>query len=295
MSFTVPGTACPWGFRGTGIDNPGTAHSTAGGFAAGFNDGSTAGGAGVGVNTAYRYGSQHTSPVGETNPITVAVVAGRLVTLKYLSGLVQTQGGGAGNSDPTGSATSTELSSGPNETDSNGYNYPVNYISGSTTKIGGLCGCFTDSSGNVIAGSFWDWTSRGGTSTANSTISLVAPVGATFLSMGIVDTILRDNTGSFSMDTTITDGLYVGIDGGWFGDVGYWTQYPIGPATPGALRDQTNLSGTNLRATVLLAVYWMPQTLTGTPFFTGYVGQIFPHGGQNSGGSPPGVGQNFPY
>lgn len=294
MSFTVSGTTCPWGYRGTGVDNPGTAHSTAGGFAAGFNDGSTAGGAGVGVNTAYRYGSQHTSPAGETNPVTVAVVAGRLVNLIYLSGLVQTQGGGAGDSDPTGSATSTELSTGPNETDANGYNYPVNYVSGSTTKIGGLCGCFTDSGGNVIANSFWDWKSKGGTSSANSFITLVVPAGATFLSMGIIDTILRDNTGSFTMNTVVVDGLFVGIDGGWFGDTSYFVQYPSGQASPGALRDQTSLLGTNLKQTVLLATDWMPQTVIGAGL-NGRFGQLFPHGGQQAGNSPAGAGQNFPY
>jgi hypothetical protein len=294
MSFSVPGTACPWKFRGTGVDNPGSSHSTAGGFAAGFNDGSTAGGAGVGVNTAYRYGAQHTSPAGETNPVTVACVAGQMVVLTYVSGLVQTQGGGAGDSDPTGSATSTELNAGPNETDNNGYNYPVNFVSGSTTKIGGLCGCFTDSSGVVIDGSFWDWKSRGGTSSANSFITLTVPVGATFLSMGIVDTILRDNTGSFTMSTVAIDGLFVGIDNGWFGDTGYFVQYPVGQVTPGALRDQTNLSGTNLKATVLLSVYWMPQTIPAASF-TGRLGQLFPHGGQQAGNSPPGAGQNFPY
>lgn len=295
MSITIPGTACPWAFRGTGVSNAGAAHSTAGGFAAGFNDGSTAGGAAVGQNTSYKYGSQHTSPTGETNPVTVAVVPGQLVVLTYLSGTVQTQGGGAGNSDPTGSATSTELSSGPNETDANGYSYPVNFITGSTTKLGGLCGCFTDSSGNVIANSFWDWTSKGGTGTANSMIGLVAPAGAAFLSIGIVDTILRDNTGSFVMSTAVYDGLYIGIDSGWFGDTGYFMQYPVGQCTPAAFRDQTSLYGTNFKATVLIAVYWMPYTTIGAPFLAGRTGQLFPHGGQHTGGSPPGVGQNFPY
>ena len=197
---TVLGTARPWVFGGTGVNNAGTPNTVVA-FASGFNDGSTAGGTSL-QNASYRYGQQHTSPAGETSPTTVAVTPFASIVITYISGTVQTQAGGAGNSTPVGS---TGLpSGGPNETDSSGYSYPTNQISGATTALGGLVGCFTDSSGNVLANSLWDWLHSGGNASLGSSITLSVPEGAAFVSMGINDTILRDNTGSFSVSVQQT-------------------------------------------------------------------------------------------
>ena len=96
-NLTVQGTACPWPFVGSA--SVGTA-SVLVPYGQGFNDGSNADG-GIATNAAYRYGQQHTH-AGETGPTTLAVTAGQIIFLEYISGTVATQGAGAGNSPPTG-------------------------------------------------------------------------------------------------------------------------------------------------------------------------------------------------
>lgn len=209
-TVTVLGTARPWNFFGNGVNNPGAANTNVG-MNAGFNDGSNAGGV-TGQNVNFRFGQQHVSPAGETAPsILFGYQAGDTIVLTYTSGTVATQAGGAGNSTPAGSASTIPAT--PTTTDNNGYVYPSDYITGCTTTIGGLLGAFTDDNDNII--SLWDWKSSGGTATPGSSITLVVPVGATRLSLGIHDTILRDNTGSFTMtlSTTIT-GAGAGVAAG---------------------------------------------------------------------------------
>jgi len=160
-----------------------------------------------------------------------------------------------------------------------------------TTSIGGLVGAFVDGSDNIL--STFDWKSYGGTTSTGSSIELLAPTGATKLSLGINDTILRDNTGSFSLTVVQMDGTF-----DWFGDEGFFKQYPVGISAPAGLRDQTALGtphAINIKQLVFLATYWIPQMTAGSKLIKDYTGQQFPHGGQNSGGTPPGYGQNFPY
>jgi hypothetical protein len=155
----------------------------------------------------------------------------------------------------------------------------------------GLCGVFTDGSGNIIANSFWDWKSKGGTDSANSVITLNVPAGAAFLSMGINDTILRDNAGAgFSVTVAVWDSVFAFP----ISDYNGFTQFPVGQCCVAAVRDYTNLVGVNIKQLVFITTYFTPQTDLGIPLLRGYVGQLFPHGGQQSGGSPAGVGQNFP-
>jgi hypothetical protein len=202
-----------------------------------------------------------------------------------LSGTVATQAGGAGNSTPAGSSA-TIPTGGANETDNNGYSYPTNFIPSATTTIGGLIGCFTDSSGNVIANSFWDWKFHGGTSSVNSSIALIAPAGAAFLSLGIDDTILRDNTGSFGLTVFVAPAF------DFRGDQTFFTRFPVGAVCSGMLGDNSTV-----KPIVFIAPSFTPlYDIRPLSLLSSYVGQLFPHGAQNSGGAPAGSqGQNFPY
>ncbi len=443
-SVTVLGTACPWIFGGTGVDNPGAVNTVVP-FASGFNDGSSTPGSPSALqNASYRYGSHHSSPAGETAPPTVAVTPGSQVVIQYASGTVNTNQSGATLCFPAGAAG--HPASGANETDSNGYNFPGNQILGCTTGQGGIVGCFTDSSHNVIAGSLWDWNSRlmtipgfvltaaqptgttfpititgctfgggaititgawlggagnaykgltfvtsgftsagnnsggggfpctassagsitltdaGGASSAAGTpianlavgavtlytgtitggaanafsgisfiilgfdtagnngtyvcvastattltlqntfnsqtldthagtaqqtqsISLTAPAAAAFVSIGIMDTVLWDNSGSFATTVYVFDSA-----SGYTGDQTFQTRYPIGIACPANSADF-------MKPAVFMEASFAPLLDTSLlGWMSGYFGQLFPHGAQNSGGAPAGSnGQNFPY
>lgn len=354
-SLTVLGTACPWKFGGSVNTGPTSTLAT---YNSGYNDGSNADGGTGSQNSAYRYGQQHVSPAGETAPTTMAVTPGQIILLEYLSGTVATQGGGAGNSPPTGSATTSLTPLPGGATDSSGYAMPTNVIRGknatnvngtcntagtavtltagtvspilngktvwinnaaftvsvvtspttltltatagtqtavsffyygATTSIGGLVGAFTDGSGIItgVDGTF-DWAGWGGTSSANSFILLTVPVGAAFLSLGINDSILRDNTGSFSLTAFQIDSE------GWAGDQAPFFHFPFSGS--GADSGYGPDHNTILAAIQHLGSYKLAQVVgIGDAMRVGFTGQLFPHGAQNSGGTPPGVGQNFPY
>lgn len=348
-NLTVLGTAAPWKFGGSASSGPASSLVA---YGNGFNDGSNAAGGTAGQNSAYRYGQQHVSPGGETGPTTLAVTPLHTLFLQYLSGTVATQGGGAGNSPPTGSPTTTLTPTGVGETDSSGYTMPTNVITGfrginingtvntsgtavtwvsgnkfdtgmaglpiwinntqftvsivtspttltltatagtltgvgyffysARTNVGGLVGAFTDASGIII--STFDWASWGGTSAANSYVAFVVPPGAAFLSLGINDTILRDNTGSFSMTAYDLDcEVYVG-------DATSPNRYPVGIQSAG-------MGGDQYKSTVYMQPSFVPLYDTSPlGLLSGYAGQLWPHGAQNTGGVPPGTaGQNFPY
>lgn len=158
-----------------------------------------------------------------------------------------------------------------------------------TTGIGGLVGGFVDSGNNLL--STFDWQSYGGTSSANSFITLIAPANAAQLSLGINDSILRDNTGSFSMtaiqlDTASGPPMVIG-------GVAPFKHFPNGlpnPCTAFIADSYAPFSGL-----VWLETYptWQNPAVASLLAPLAF-GQIFPRGGQNSGGNPPGVGQIFP-
>lgn len=363
-SLTVLGTAVPWGFRGNGIDDPGTPGAVAA-FGRGYNDGSTAGGAGVGINTTQKYGRTHLS---DTNPTTWAVVAGHIISLQWTSGTVATGAAGAGNSLPVG--TTGLPANGPNEVGSSGYSFPSNQIKNCLTALGGLVGSFTDATGQNI--SVWDWRTRsivsnnavagsqcasasggntvytvslaGGSSNGlvgqfiyvtgfvtnpvanNGTYACVAstastvtlanpsgvaevhaftatswlnsivlqvPTGATLLSMGCNDDVLNDNTGSWAI-TALDLGDVGGIGGIPTPQTGYPTTYPISQVSKGSLADYTDERAWVFMPGSKFLPQYQDQTLNG--LMAGYMGQLFPHGAQNTGGNPAGTGgQNFPY
>lgn len=173
-----------------------------------------------------------------------------------------------------------------------------------TTPLGGLVGAFTDGSGNIVTGGLWDWVSWGGTSTANSYITLVVPTGATQLWMGVNDTILFDNsgngsTGSWVMAVVQVESDYIGTGNGYAGSEDYPVQYPASPYTIGNYRDFTSFVSTNIKQTVFISPFCEWEFAAGTPgagLIAPFMGQRFPRGAQNWGGAPAGAGgQQFPY
>jgi hypothetical protein len=126
------------------------------------------------LNTAYDFGIHDgTAPV--VYPPTL--VPGQIIKVTYISGTVQCSdarphvNGGGQASYVTGS------SNGPNGTP-----FPTKYMPGSTLGLGGLCGAFTDGSGQVIQPLS---IGLGGT--------FVVPAGASKLQFGINDDRLDDN------------------------------------------------------------------------------------------------------
>jgi hypothetical protein len=254
------------------------------GYNANDTDGSGAGGTGT-LNQAYAYGQQH-GHAGETAPHTVAVLPLSMVSIKYGSGTVKKDSGSTlfGPRGDTGSAT-VDL------TDSAGYVFPSNCMPAAKNEsllnptIGqvGLCGCFIDALGNVIANSFWDWKSKGGTDTAASSIALKAPPNAAFLSMGINDTVLYDNGGAgFSVTVYMIESF------DFTGDQTFLPRFPIGICSPGYLPSQD----AGLKAVLFAFAGMFLPVFDYSPngFQKGYGGQIFPAGAIASGG-----GQVVPY
>jgi hypothetical protein len=113
---------------------------------------------------------------------------------------------------------------------------------------------------------------------------LFAPDNAAFLSLGINDSILRDNTGSF--DVTVTP---IGLGSvAQRGDRPIFIRYPVGLACCGQMGDV-------MQDLVYLVQFFTPLATPGE-LLKSYVGQLFPHGAQNYGGVAAGSnGQNFPY
>jgi hypothetical protein len=408
-SLSIAGTACPWAVGSLSSNVNGSS-----GIIVAYNtpyyDGSQTGGGSAGQNAAYPYGKSHTH-AGETGPTTLSVTPGQIVFLKYISGIINTQGSGATSCGPAGAATTTVTpypSGGCDNTtfptnvipgygafNANGVvstsgttvtwvsgtkfngrvqglpiwinsvQYTISIVTsptsitlsatagtqtsvnwffwGARTNMGGIVGAFTDASGNII--STFDWASWGGVNpagaftltsvtaggayngtitnggsnafagywftitgctnttnngtfycTASSTatltlvnpaavaethaasaqqlsgITLRVPVGATTLSLGINDTVLYDNTGSFSITAVVMDAL------GWVGSADPFVRYGIGPSQvpqPAFGFDQY----TKLQPTRYLTVASPAQTTWGQKkLLPDWVGQLFPRG-----------------
>jgi hypothetical protein len=130
--------------------------------------------------------------------------------------------------------------------------------------------------------------SHAATMTPFTGIVLRVPAGATKLSLGIADTDLHDNTGSYTLQATVMDktSLYE-----WNGSIPPFMRFPsFGITSPSAIYDHT--SG-------LTASPWMTPRASfqdpNSPLAKPFTGQIFPRGAQGTGGNAAGVGQNFPY
>lgn len=356
------GTTTPWRFSGNGIDNPGSPNTVVA-FASGYTDGSTDNPSHSGQNTSYKFGRLHTTGGGATAPQEIACTPNDVVIVQWNSGLIATQASGAGNNGPSGSFLAAESSLGPNETDGAGYVFPSNYILGSTSRIGGICGCFVDSNNDVIAGSFWDFDSHavvgtvfaltsvaagtgvytgtitGGASNAfaglrvvisgfgasngvnNGTFYCTASSATTLtltnsssvaetkngqagllttaviygpssastakVSMGVNDSTLSDNTGTFALTVTIfeSNSLSVTGDGGSSG----FQRFPIGVLSCTDMYYGFNPNASYL-ANIFLQVLMFPFWDNGsTSILRSSVGQLFP-----TGADIPAPGQVFP-
>lgn len=86
-------------------------------------------------------------------------------------------------------------------TGSSGTFYPTKWISASTIGLGGLCGTFTNTAGQIIGTPF----------DIGSGANVVIPSGATRLSLGINDDIFTDNVGSFNASVVIQSAAISGI------------------------------------------------------------------------------------
>jgi hypothetical protein len=275
-TVTVAPTARPWDFAAIAA-SAGAASSSVG-YNANKTDGTGTAGASAGLNSGFAYGQQH-GAVGETGPRTVAVTPNSFVSIKYNSGTVK-KDSGSSLVGPMGTGGTLDV------TDANGYVYPSDCMPAALNLslkvpacgVVGLCGCFTDALGNIIANSFWDWSGRGGTNTAASQITLKAPPGAAFISMGINDTVLFDNGGAgFNVDVVNVEAE------DYAGDSGFLARFPIGVTCPTFMPDVANYQ-TLVRISASWMVMYLPLLLVG------YGGQIFPRDSYQAGG-----GQAFPY
>src|SRR6266496_5856042 len=101
-------------------------------------------------------------------------------------------------------------------------------------------------------------------------IVLQVPAGATTLSLGINDTQLYDNTGSFTVQATVMD-----TTNEWAGSASPFNRYPAGAVAPSFMPD--HFSG--LSQSVWMACY-PPHQMDGGPFSAPFSGQLFPRGAQ---------------
>lgn len=140
-------------------------------------------------NSGYRFGDEVTGLA----PVSVPVAGA--VTVEYLSGTTRPKhentwtdanGGTGDHPGPTGSTL-----------DGNGKRYPTFYLPTSELGICGLCGAFTDASGNVVQP----------VSIGAAGGLFTVPDGATQLQLGINDTRFDDNQGAFTVRTNAASGL----------------------------------------------------------------------------------------
>lgn len=137
-----------------------------------------------GKNPSYNYGAG-----GGTNPILLASLSpGNILTITATGNVTPSSSDWPPNGPNGGSWISI---SGFN---AEVFNHPSNYIPFSNIGICGLCGAFTDASGNVIV-----------PVQIGSSCTLVVPPGAVQLQIGVNDIVgsFVDNSGSFSVSIVI--------------------------------------------------------------------------------------------
>lgn len=152
-----------------------------------------------GQNPSYNYGAG-----GGTGPVSITAAAGTTITLTA-SGTVNTSygvGQAPGNAGPVTS------------------NSPGFFVPGGSCRV--LCGAFTDASGNVITP-----TVGSGPVSIGASASFLVPVGATKLQIGIDDTTYGSNSGTFTVNYTVTTSAITTVPA-LIGDVTvyYWGDSP---------------------------------------------------------------------
>ncbi len=153
-TVVVPATAAPWTFEG-------------------------------GINAAYPFGfPEFDDPVSYD----VTVLQGTQITIEYISGTVSVYPGWDGYYDANGNPGIITA-----DTTHSGRYFPTHYTTDKTLGLGGLIGCFADTSGNVIEpisiGNYGQFT---------------VPVGAVQLQLGINDSNFYDYAGGNPNDGSFT-------------------------------------------------------------------------------------------
>jgi hypothetical protein len=147
----------------------------------------------VSLNTAFQFGVQDgIGPTMVDSSSGISFAAGGTLTITYLSGLTSAFGGtpvvdgqGYGPNAPS-----------PFEIDANGNlgssgkPFPSFYMSPYPIYLNTLVATFADSSGNIVGTPF---------AVFNGPLSVLVPLGATRLQLGINDDIFGDNTGSLQV------------------------------------------------------------------------------------------------
>lgn len=189
-TLTVLPTARPWNFAAIAA-HAGAASSEVG-YNVNFTDGSSAGGTGT-ENQSFAYGQQHTNGA-ETAPHTVACSPGDRFIIAYTSGTAKWFSSGTLYGPEGDISEAAVVSPSIDYTDSDGYVQPTDCMpkahniakANPTTGTVGLCGVFTDSGGNAIDGSFWDWKNLRMPSTVFALNSVATHSGATTVYTGTI-------------------------------------------------------------------------------------------------------------
>jgi hypothetical protein len=136
------------------------------------------------LNGAYNFGVHDGTPPVAYTP---TLVPGQVLKVSYISGTVRCSDARPHVNAAGQASYVTGSSNGPNGTP-----FPTKYMPGSTLGLGGLCGAFTDGSGQVIQPLS---IGLGG--------QFVVPAGASRIQFGINDDQLNDNTDSgFTIQVT---------------------------------------------------------------------------------------------
>jgi len=127
------------------------------------------------INSGSPFGSNDGTAATQAG---LALVPGQKIAVAYASGGVIVS---------SGASQTTDLQGDPNVSPAPGPPFtPSHYVSGSTLKVGGLVGAFTDSHG-VVKG-FFDLSGGSGS-------TFIVPAGASRVQFGVNDTLYNDNTG----------------------------------------------------------------------------------------------------
>jgi len=148
------------------------------------------------LNTANPFGIQDgTSPSVIDSSSGISFAAGGTLTISYLSGLTSAFGGaptvdgeGYGPNSPSPFEFDADNSPG-----SSGQFFPSLYMAPYPIYLNALVGTFANSSGEIVGMPF---------AVFNGPASVLVPVGATRLQLGVNDDIFADNTGSLEVRVT---------------------------------------------------------------------------------------------
>jgi hypothetical protein len=153
----------------------------------------------VSLNTASPFGVQDgIGPTVVDSSSGISFAAGGTLTITYLSGLTSAFGGapvvdGQGYGPNPPSPFEFDANGNPG---SSGQPFPSLYMSPYPIYLNTLVGTFADSAGNIVGTPF---------AVFNGPLSVLVPLGATRLQLGVNDDIYADNTGSLDVNVAGPD------------------------------------------------------------------------------------------